>query len=160
MADLLASAATTIPMNTALIRKYTAGWDEPQWLFTINGRTSNACWLVGHTALTRERWLERIGGRFKLPDWAGAFANSTAPPDAMPAGPERMVDLADEVGQALVDRLPCLTDDQLDADCQRDLPNGGRTLADYLHFLLWHESYHVGQLAMLHIAQGGKGIGR
>ena len=160
MNQTLADAARTIGMNTGLTRRYVDGWTDDQWLRSLDGPTSNAAWIVAHLALTRAAYLSKVGGRFDLPDWAEPFGRGSTSPEAMPAPTEELLDVLDRAGQALAERLPQLTDDELAADCGRDLPSGGRTIGKYVHFMLWHESYHVGQLAVLNRVQGGPGIGR
>ena len=53
------------------------------------------------------------------------------------------------VTDRLLSRLEELTDEDLERQVERAFPFSEKTVISGLTFLAWHESYHVGQLALL-----------
>ena len=60
----------------------------------------------------------------------------------------------DAAREAIDARLAVLTAAELDAPAPQRFPAGGPTLLGALAFLAQHDSYHVGQLALLRKAAG------
>jgi hypothetical protein len=64
-------------------------------------------------------------------------------------GMEPLVSAWEEVSENLEKALQSLTVERLAAPMARSFPNDAPCLAGALEFLLHHESYHVGQMALL-----------
>jgi len=66
----------------------------------------------------------------------------------------RIRDAWDAASEAIDARLAVLNAAELDAPAPQRFPAGGPTLLGALAFLAQHDSYHVGQLALLRKAAG------
>ena len=82
--------------------------------------------------------------------WKDLFKrySQIAKPDAYPAIDE-IQRAFDKIGDPIVVRFGELTDQELRATCPREFPVADKSLRAGLAFLVWHESYHIGQMGFL-----------
>jgi uncharacterized damage-inducible protein DinB len=110
-------------------------------------------WVVAHIVAYRDQALERLHAR--LPD-AGAYARFGR--GSAPLAPEEAVDweallVAAATRHAALDAaLEGASEARLAEQDER-----GRSLADTLRFMQFHESYHVGQAGLLRRVAGHEG---
>ncbi len=117
----------------------------------IRGNCMN--WVVGHIVQSRDRMLRLVGlPMLWTPEQIARYERDSAPildgHDALPF--EKMLaDLAVQQGH-LNARLQTITRDELDAigvEAIKGITTW--TVAEWLQFLLWHETYHLGNLEIL-----------
>lgn len=110
-------------------------------------------WVIGHLVQSRDRML-RVAGESTL--WTAEQVDRYArdsPPivdghEALRL--EKMLaDLTDQ-NKRLIAKIKVMSPDELDA-LGVTVINGGPpwSVAQWLHFLLWHEAYHLGNLEIL-----------
>lgn len=109
-------------------------------------------WVLGHIMLSRDVILEALGLKKILtqaesyPYRRGSDPNETPPATSF----NRLVEAFDESQRQLIARLWQLSPDELQAT--EPSIEGGEAqpaLGDYLRFLNFHETYHVGQTGVL-----------
>ncbi len=132
------------------------------------GETANGInWLAGHILGARGRMAARIGagGPF-LNDEESAFYGKGSQPIRMgdPCAPlERIVEGLKESAEKILARLETLTDAELAVEIDRKLfpiPPEKPTVGASVMFLIFHESYHNGQIGIVRRAIGkASGIG-
>lgn len=115
-----------------------------------------ANWLLGHIVSSRNRVLPLVG---VVPVWtletgflySGIEEAHWTPDHALPFR-DIQSDLA-RIQQELLNALEVTPEDKL---AQQVSP--GRTVGEALGFLLWHESYHGGQIALVRRLLGKEGV--
>lgn len=106
-------------------------------------------WILGHLLQSRSWMLEQIGLSGYMPPEEVLVYQRSAPEMDDPAQASRLESILDrlmETNTLLKDRLEAMSLEEL----HKEIPIfGGTTLSAFLGFLLWHETYHVGQLEIL-----------
>lgn len=139
--------------NFGVVQAQTAGITHEQSLIqpTVRGNCMN--WVVGHMVEHRERMLRAVGQpTFWKPEEIERYKRESPPvlvnSDALPF--EKILgDLAQQ-HQCLSTWLKAATLDDLAVvvpNIIEGLPDWTR--AQWLHFLIWHETYHLGNLELL-----------
>lgn len=141
-------------LNTRLLHHCLDGLTEAQGRARPIAAGNSASFIAAHVADTR----------FAIAAWLGApLANPLAPALADARGiddvrelPPLAVILAawDAASVVIEARLAALSTEALDGPAPQRFPAGGPTLLGGLAFLAQHDSYHVGQLALLRKAAG------
>jgi hypothetical protein len=156
-----ASLATTLGLmkiSDGLFLKATADLSRAQGLESIGPHANPLVWIAAHLASARVG-LAQLAGLERERPWGTRFARGTEVGDteALPALHEIRV-VWQDVTTALNERLPALTPAELDAPSPRQLPVDDRSVRGALAFLAYHESYHIGQMALIRKALGLGGL--
>jgi len=119
----------------------------------------DARWITGHVTVYRKRLVTMMGLTARSDHWDEVFQKGTVP-DAVPAALDGglIVRAFHDAHQTMMPRWGSLTESDLNKPLGRNLPDGGDTIGAGLRFLLWHETYHLGQLGMLRRLAGKLGI--
>ncbi len=113
------------------------------------GPESNSMlWIAAHLAHVRCSLLKMLGQETEIP-WGGRFGRGQHPDAGSYPGIEEVLSLWRQTGQILRERFESLTADELAQKAPRDFPIADKTLTGAIHFLAFHEGYHVGQMAYL-----------
>ena len=146
--------ANLLRLNARLLANCVDGLSDEQALTRVLPTTNNVAFLVAHLVDVRHTLLALLGGAAPNP-LAVALAGARGiddvaalPPMAELLGAWRAVD------QALADRLSAAPSEALDAASPQTYPGGDASILGALAFLVQHDSYHIGQLAMLRRALG------
>ena len=136
-------------LNTWLFHNCLDALTEEQGQARPSVTTNSAAFVAAHVA----------DSRFAIAAWLGApLANPLADVLADAKGIEDIPALPsldairaawDEASQAIAARIGALTPQEWDAPSPARFPTGGPTLLGALTFLAQHDSYHIGQLALL-----------
>jgi uncharacterized damage-inducible protein DinB len=154
MADPLTAVARQVQFQTGCLEKIAGNLEGEQWLYRLDG-SSNAAWIVGHIAVYRHVLARQLGAALAELDYAERYRFGTTTPETLDPPVERMLGDVKAAGEAIAERLPHLTNEQLAEPYGRRLPIGEVNRAEAVQFLLlFHENYHLGQMAMLVRAQG------
>ena len=62
---------------------------------------------------------------------------------------QELIHAWDEIGRRVAERLPEMSEDELNARSPRRFSVADRSVREGLAFLLWHETYHIGQMGYL-----------
>jgi len=142
--------------NEGFLDRLIEGFTRADWL-ARHGDSNHAQWLLGHLAASRGWALRLLGSPLPREDWEPLFAmgaRPTAQSDAV--APERLREAFRSRGVELRDRLSAITPEQTAAEFT-ELPGGTRDVAGGLHFVHFHESYHLGQIGLLRRMAGRPG---
>ena len=115
----------------------------------ISNDSNPMIWIVGHMAATRCSLLVMLGKKVEHP-WGDLFARGSTVDDDSEFPP--LADLVSkwrETDEALKQRLEEMTDEELSADAPRDFPIEDKSIRGAINFLVYHEVYHFGQMALL-----------
>lgn len=118
------------------------------------GEGSSVAYLVGHLCSSRYGLLQTLGAADSNPykdlfgEGAGSRDGDDYPPLAELAAGWR--DTAERLHQALDE----LTDEDAMRDDTAGYPTPEKSLRGRLAFVLWHETYHLGQMGILRTERG------
>ena len=141
-------------LNTRLFLNCLNGLSEEQVGLRLTGATNNAAFVAAHVADSRFSIVSWLGRPLVNP-LAETLADARSIDD-IPSLPtlDQIRAAWSQVSPAIIERLSTMRADELDAPSPERFPAGGPTLLGALAFLAQHESYHVGQLALLRKAAG------
>jgi hypothetical protein len=139
----------TLKRNQWIVQAQTDGLSHEDGLLQLPFRGNCLNWVLGHIALNRDKLL-MLAGRESLLD-EGEYA---------PYGRGAQPIQSEEGAVSLEVLLKTLAElaERLEAGLERCSPGAlaevvdekhGFTLGDRIEFLLWHETYHLGQLEYL-----------
>lgn len=145
---------TQAVLHTRLFQRCLDGMDEAAARWRAQDRTNHALFVAAHLVDSRA-WTARLLG-LELPEpFGGALRYGTALDELaeLPAL-EEVQDEWTAVSALLEARLEALTPEELTAPATQRFPVADPTLAGALAFLMHHEAYHIGQMALLRRAVG------
>ena len=145
----VAPLAEILELNTRLYRNCLAGLSDEQANARPSDSTNSAAFIAAHLADSRFFLLRALGVECASPlgrhlDGKRGIAELDAP---LPL--EEVHAAWTAAADALRERLSTLSATDLDAAATARFPVSDRTVLGVLTFLVQHDSYHVGQLAML-----------
>ena len=148
MDSRVVALADILRLNTKLFRNCLEGLTDDQAGVRPSGTTNSAAFIAAHVADSRFYLLKALGDARASP--LAAYLDKARGIDDVKQCPPLAVSHAawTEVSHAIRDRLEVLTAADLDASFAAKFP-GQHTVLGVLTFLVQHDSYHVGQLALL-----------
>jgi hypothetical protein len=139
----------TLKRNQWIVQAQTDGLSHPDSLLQLPFRGNCLNWVLGHLALHRDKMLVLTGRESLLDEGEYEPYRRGSAPILSGEGAVRL--------EALLGALALLAE-RLEVGLERCSPGAlaevidekhGFTLGDRLEFLLWHETYHLGQLEYL-----------
>lgn len=115
----------------------------------------DARWIVKHITVHRRRLMIVMGLPPFCDDWDCVFQHDSIS-DAAPADLDvtHMLGVFHAVHQIMALRWDMLTETHLSKPLRSPLPDGGNTVDAGIQHLLWHETFHIGQLGQLRCLAG------
>ncbi|MHC5210599.1 MAG: DinB family protein [Planctomycetota bacterium] len=149
--------ADRLAFNDRFLDQLIEGFTETDWLHRA-GQANHPQWLLGHLAATRRWALRLLGLATEEESWEAHFGQGT-PPSAQgdDIAPELLREAFLKAGERLREHLSSATQEQIDAPF-REFPDGSRTMGGGVHFLHFHEAYHLGQIGLLRRVTGKPGL--
>jgi uncharacterized damage-inducible protein DinB len=145
----VAPLAEILRLNTRLFRNCLDGLTDEQAAARPSLETNSAAFVAAHVADSRFVLLRLLGGDGTSP-LAPYLAGARSIADVRQIPPLAEVHAAwTSVSHALRDRFEAVTAADLDAELAARYPVTDRTVLGAVTFLAQHDSYHVGQLALL-----------
>lgn len=146
---LRTALADTLTRNHRIVLQLTADMPEAASLVSLVEDGSHMNWLVGHLVGNRDSILALLGvGRVRPEEVDEAFGYGSKPAAEATATLAEQVRAYDLTNVPLLAAIAALTPEQLAAPASR------RTVRERLEFLVWHETYHLGQLMLYRRAAG------
>src|SRR5688572_3515680 len=140
--------ADILRLNTKLFRNCLDGLTDEQAVVRPSATTNSAAFIAAHVADARFFLLKMLGDERSSP-LAPYLENARGIDDVAQCPPLAETRAAwTAASHAIRDRLEVLTAADLDAGVSMRFP-GQQTVLGILTFLVQHDSYHVGQLALL-----------
>lgn len=142
----VAGLVATLRRNVSVIGKNTAGVTQAHSLLSVAEGGSTLNWVIGHIVASRDGMLKVLGSETT---WDAKRTGKYQRGSTVPAGAD-----VDEMSELLLelDRSQELLEGALAGVTAGQLaePSGNRdnSKQEWLDFLAWHESYHVGQTAV------------
>lgn len=154
MSPRAASLGAVLRLNTHLLLNCFDQVTSDQAAQRIVPQVNSMAFLAAHLIDTRHELLDILGGSAENPV-RPYLANARGIDDVveLPALPQ-LLDAWQHVASAIEERLGVVTEAALDAQSGRRFPGGDPSTLGALAFLAQHDSYHIGQLAMLRRVHG------
>ena len=133
------------------INRLLADINEQESMVTLGNNPNHIKWLTGHLVFTAQLAGMTLGGEMKLPDgWMQLFRRGSESPDKQPSFPPMSEVVATlKVSQAaLLALIDAASDEKLDTTCQI-APGWEDSPINAILFLMAHDFYHAGQIAMI-----------
>jgi len=158
MDPVVASFAQLVGVNDYLLGKALDGLSAAE-LRAHPGEANPMGWIVGHIAGTRNLLAQALGGGIDLP-WAARFAQRSQPQDDASGDPDapQLLAALRATSADLMARFAQLGDDDLAKSAPREFPVRDKTVRGMIAFLVYHEAYHVGQVAYVKKWLGYPGV--
>lgn len=109
-------------------------------------------WVVGHLVNSRYSMMKTLGAE-KTNPLADTFGKDATDGAGYPTMAE-LVKIWNATAEELDGVIASVTDEKLLGEADWTPPHGEKTILDTLSFLVWHESYHIGQLGTLRTQMG------
>ncbi len=156
MLPILKASAETCHLNHRLLLACIDGMDDPAAQKVLAPDTNHAAFLVLHLVDARCFLLKMLVGEVEHP-FGDAYdgAKSVDDIERFPTVEELRAAWG-KTGSMLKQAFDNVTEEQLAAESPFAMPVADQTCAGAVAFLAQHESYHVGQLALL---RKGLGLG-
>ena len=145
-----------LKFNSGLFEERIASLTDHQLLFRATEHTNSILWIVGHLTNSRIHMLELLGEKRDY-TWSALFKEAYDPANNYP-NLSTLAGVWQEVSGGIFDKLPKVTDDILNVEISYPLPAGIKTLHGALVFWLYHEAWHLGQIAFLRREQNMEGL--
>lgn len=143
------SLAEIFRLNRRLILNCFDGVSEEQARLRVGGTTNSAQFLLAHLIDVRHFLLAALGGRAENPV-AAALATAGGIDEVSELPPvAELLEAWSAISDALEGALASTSGSALDAPAAQRYPVEDATLLGEIAFLAQHESYHLGQIAML-----------
>ncbi len=130
--------------------------DEDMLLST--GKSNTIGWILGHINYYRGEIARKMKKECELKESEKMFERGA------PKNKEVKINLADTLnefavrGELIAAAIEELNDEQLKQQLDISLPGGDNSLDNYLAFLSWHETFHIGQIDLIKAALGKGGV--
>jgi uncharacterized damage-inducible protein DinB len=161
MTDALAALARRFRFNEQLLAVETSGFEPEDWARRPGEQGGNtAHWILGHVTQSRRMIARRLGAELHQESWERLVGLKSKPEGRQdyPAVERLLADLRAS-GEFLERRCAELGESEARAEWgPRAFPDGSRTLEDGLHFLYFHETYHLGQIGLIRRICGKPGF--
>ena len=149
-----APLALLLRLNARLVRNCFDGVTDAEAAARPLPPANGMAFLLAHLIDARHALLAALGGAAENP--VAPFLANARSADEVAALPPLAELLAawNAIDAALADRLAAMDAASLDAPAPQRYPGGDDTVLGALSFLVQHDSYHLGQLAMLRRTHG------
>jgi uncharacterized damage-inducible protein DinB len=138
-----------LALNTRLFHNCLADVDDDSAQNRPGPKANNMTFIAVHL-LDARAWMARyLGLQYRHP-FEDELASVTSIDDVerFPSL-ESLVTAWNDVSERLTERLACLAAEDIERDSEQEFPVGDRSVLGGVAFLLQHESFHIGQLALI-----------
>lgn len=139
----------TMERNQGLITEQAKGLDHADTVLQLPFRGNCFNWVVGHMLATRDAMLMALGAKPILSEeehkrYGHGSEPVCGPDDAVHLN--RLLEALDQTKDAVLAELNSATPELLGKIHSEER---GMNVGEWVAFLVWHETYHVGQLEIL-----------
>jgi hypothetical protein len=148
----------TFAGNQWLLGRAVDGFTWADWRREVPGANPPR-WIVGHLAWARRGMLRQLAVDLPTLPWEEHFRRGSRQ-DAAPAalGGDELMAAFRATDAPLIQRLRALDAAALAGPAPAPTPSGETTLAGWLRFAGWHETYHIGQVGLWRRWLGKAGV--
>ena len=139
------------------------GIDDKDGCKSLNDHTNSLEWIAGHLLIGRYNIIQQSGGQIAPSLVVEKFINPALPPprNTVAFDPKiKYLTLSEcrekwvEYSGVFIDTLRGIEETLLNKELPFSILTGGNKMEDALKFLILHETYHIGQMAIFRKALG------
>lgn len=146
--------ASQFSLNATMLRRALDGLDAGTAARRPVENVNPLAFLAVHVVDARAYLVGILGGDASH-DWSEIFAAARRFEDLDPVPtPQQLLSTFDILAGRLDARLESIDAESLDQPSGESFPTGDESVLGAISFLAFHESYHIGQIALLHRAVG------
>jgi len=135
--------------NHWLIHQQTKGLTHADSLLQLPFRGNCMNWILGHVLVSRDEILEMLGEQTLMSEAARALYRRESDPLRDTESAIKLDQLLESLDESQ-DRLKAALKRATSEELEISLPDhDDQTLEEYIEFLAFHETYHIGQLEIL-----------
>ena len=156
--EMLKDSLRFLKINAFLYKNALEGLSEEELHRLPSDHSNPMIWIAGHVLNSRVS-LARYAGTAGHCPWSDLFKRQSRV-QAVSAYPalDEILECWDTTNSALKARCGELTPEELSGPGPSQLPVEVDTLSPGISFLVWHESYHIGQMGYLRKWLGHEGL--
>jgi hypothetical protein len=155
---IIAAAAGEFHSNTGFLEKAVAGIQPEQWLSRPNDHANHITWIVGHAIWARQALISRLGNEWSHSGLQVFVRGAKLDPSAVYPVSDALLAAWRECSGVLGSTLENITAEALAAPSPGGPPSPDGKLSGLVGVLVWHDTYHLGQLAYLRGWLGYPGV--
>ena len=155
----LVGLARRFRFNEGLLQLATDGFADAFWTHRPQSGGNTAHWILGHVTYSRNGLLRMAGADVPSEDWEAAFGRG-AEPGAGEDGPQvaDLIERFQAAGERISAHFDSMSTEAAEAPAPYEMPDGSKTVGDVLHFMYFHETYHLGQIGYIRRLEGLPGF--
>jgi hypothetical protein len=154
----IAIAAQSFNQNDSFLKKTIDGLTEEEWLRRPCDHVNHMLWIVGHMAWARTMLLPRLNAPWTTP-WMKLYARGSKCVDSPQCpNPQEAWQAWEETCARLNTAMEAASDELLNTPATQGPPSADGKLSGIVHFLAFHETYHVGQASYVRSWLGHSGF--
>ncbi len=141
--------AALFTLNERLIKKSLAEFPEDHIHSRPNDNTNSCHWIFGHITTARYEVANFLGSNLER-SYGKLFSMSSelkSPSDYPPLS--ELLQSFEEACAATNESFAAITEDEFNAPTKNAFPSQDNTVRGCVTFLNFHETYHVGQMALV-----------
>ncbi len=140
---------TQFDLHTRLFNNVLDGLSDLEANSRTDRNSNNIKWLAGHLTTTRFTLTDAVGMDAKDP-YATLFGHGQSLQDNIDyPSINRIRELWNDISDRISAGLSRLPEDVLNGSAPRRVPIGDDTFEGMLAFLMHHEAFHIGQMALI-----------
>jgi uncharacterized damage-inducible protein DinB len=152
-------AANEFHYNNNFTTNFVKDLSHDEWFKRPEGAVNHVAWIMGHIIWARKAVISRLGADWSAP-WLGLFARGEKLDDtAAYPSPDTLMAAFKDVSAALDSALENASDELVAQPAPKPgPPSADGKVSGAICFLAWHETYHVGQISLVHALLGKKSL--
>ncbi len=130
--------------------------DDDMMLST--GESNTIGWILGHIVYYRGEIAKKLNKECAFKEYEKNFERGSVKNREIKINLEETLKDMTERGEVIAGALDEIGEEGLKKKIDIELPGGDGSLGNYLAFLAWHETFHLGQIDLIKAACGKGGI--
>jgi uncharacterized damage-inducible protein DinB len=159
MDPVVAAYGQLLAIQTMLVNRALAALSEEEIWRRPAAEANSVGWLLGHITTARNGMVTVLGGDPERAAWLTSFGRGAqvAERDAYPPTSD-VVETLKRINAKLKARMEAATEEELGAPSPLKTPSPDPSVRGTVGFLIFHDGYHVGQIAYVMKLLGKPGL--
>lgn len=159
MPQPLEALGKRLRFNEQLLKMAITGFEEGHWGARPEKGANSAHWILGHITYSRLGMLRIAGAPIAPEPWEENFHKGVKPDNGGDyPSPSFLVQRFRTAGESLATRFGEMTEEDAAKPSPREFPDGSKSVDGAMHFLYFHETYHLGQIGYVRRLEGLDGF--
>ena len=150
------SIIKTFKQNNIFLKNLLSSLKNEDMLLST-GDSNTIGWILGHMVIQRGQILKTFDREFEIPEKENIFQRGAVKNKNVEVALDEELKLFMDRGDKIVNEIDRVGEEGLLEKMPVKLPFGGDDVVSLLHFLAWHETFHIGQIDLIKAATGKGG---